>query len=65
MILVLIDAHSKWIEAFCTLNATSNAVIDKLRPLFATFGVPETIVSDNGTCFVSEEFKHFLVQKGI
>ena len=49
MILVLIDAHSKWIEAFCTLNATSNAVIAKLRPLFATFGVPETVVSVNDT----------------
>ena len=65
MILVLIDAHSKWIEAFCTQNATSNDVIAKLRPLFATFGVPETIVSDNGTCFVSEEFEHFLIQNGI
>ena len=64
---VLIDAHSKWIEAFyfCTLNATSNAVIAKLRPLFATFGVSETIVSDNGTCFVSEQFEQFLVPNGI
>ena len=65
MFLILIDAHSKWIEAFCTQKATSRVVIDALRPIFARFGIPETIVSDNGTPFVSEEFIHFLHQNGI
>ena len=36
MILVLIDAHSKWIEAVCTPSATSSAVIEELRTLFCT-----------------------------
>ena len=40
-------------------------VIDALRTVFARFGIPETIVSDNGTPFVSEEFIHFLQQNGI
>ncbi len=31
MYLILIDAHSKWIEAFCTPNATSQTVIEELR----------------------------------
>ena len=65
MYLILIDAHSKWIEAFCTSNATSQTVIGELRTLFAQFGLPETIVSDNGTCFVSSEFKAFLQSNGI
>ena len=65
MILVLIDAHSKWIEATCTQNATSAAVIDELRLWFARFGIPETIVSDNGTCFVSEEIEAFFRSNGI
>ena len=51
---ILIDAHSKWIEAVSTPQATSPAVMEELRPLFAKFGIPETIVSDNGTCFVSK-----------
>ena len=55
MILVLIDAHSKWIEAVCTPSATSSAVIEELRTLLAQFGIPETIVTDNGSCFVSAE----------
>ncbi len=65
MYLVLIDAHSKWVEAFCTPSSTSSAVIEELRPLFAKFGLPETIVTDNGTCFVSEEFEGFLAYNGI
>ena len=44
MFLILIDAHSKWIEAFCTQKATSRVVIDVLRTIFARFGIPETIV---------------------
>ena len=44
VILVLIDAHSKWVEAICTSNATSTAVIEELRTLFAQFGIPETVV---------------------
>ena len=65
MFLVLIDAHSKWIEAFCTPNATSSTVIEELRTTFARFGLPETVVTDNGTCFVSAEFEAFLEVNGI
>ena len=64
MFLVLIDAHSKWIEAICTPSATSDVVIQELRTLFAQFGLPETIVTDNGSCFVSEEFETFLKENG-
>jgi len=65
MLLVLIDAHSKWVEVFNTPSATSGAVITELRTTFARFGLPETIVTDNGTCFVSAEFEQFLQQNGI
>ncbi len=30
--LCALDAHSKWIEAFCTPSATSSSVIEELRP---------------------------------
>jgi len=65
MFLVLIDAHTKWIEVFHTATATSSAVISKLRTTFARFGIPETVVTDNGTCFVSAEFESFLRGNGI
>ena len=61
----MIDAHSKWIEVFRVSSSTSKVTIDKLRILFAQFGLPETIVTDHGSCFVSEEFEAFLNGNGI
>ena len=65
MFLVLIDAHSKWIETFVTSSSTSAVVIGELRSTFARFGLPEMIVTDNATCFRSEEFETFLEQNGV
>ena len=59
-ILVAIDAHSKWIEAVCTASTSSTCVIEELRSLFAQFRLPEMVVTDNGTGFVSHEFQEFL-----
>jgi len=65
MVLVTIDAHSKWIEAVHTTTATSAAVIEVCRERFAQFGLSETVVTDNGSCFVSSEFEAFLKVNGI
>ena len=65
MVLVVIDSHSKWMEAFPVYTATSQITIEKLRFLFSQFGLPETIVSDNAAYFLSDEFEGFLRQNGI
>ena len=64
-ILVIIDAHSKWIEAVCTPSTSSASVIEVIRTLFAQFGVPEMVVTDSGTGFVSSEFEQFLKSNGV
>ncbi|RLJ22796.1 hypothetical protein DJ031_00250 [bacterium endosymbiont of Escarpia laminata] len=65
MILVVVDAHSKWIEAYTTSGSTSAITISKLRWIFSSHGIPDVIVSDNATGFVSEEFESFCRHNGI
>ena len=65
MILVIVDSYSKWIEAHVVTTATATATINKLRLTFATHGLPDIIVSDNGANFTSEEFAAFMKSNGI
>ena len=62
--LVLVDAYSKWLEIMES-KITSEAAICCLQSVFATHGLPEIIVSDNGPTFISELFAAFLSQNGI
>lgn len=64
-VLIVVDAFSKWIEAVRVASATTTSTIIVLRRLFATHGIPETLVSDNGPKFVSEEFALFLSSNNI
>ena len=65
MFLLITDAHSKWMDIHCVNSATSSVTIDKMRSTFASHGLPEIVVSDNGSNFVSSEFKSFLQKNGI
>ena len=53
MFLLVVDAKSKWIEVFPMSSTTASMTILALRFLFATHGLPEVIVSDNGPQFVA------------
>ena len=59
MFLIVIDAHSKWMEVEMVNSATAQATVEHLRAIFARFGLPEVVVTDNGTCFTSSEFEEF------
>ena len=63
--LVVIDAYSKWIEIVPMKSTTSLKTIDVLRSLFASYGICEELVSDNGPQFISAEFATFVRANGI
>ena len=65
MFLITVDPYSKWIDAQIVSNSTSYMTIEHLRTLFATHGIPEVVVTDNGTPFTSTEFSDFTRKNGI
>ena len=65
MFLIVVDSHSKWLEIEVMSSVTSEATIEKLREMFARFGIPMQLVSDNGPQFTSREFAEFTKANGI
>ncbi|CAH8590406.1 unnamed protein product [Schistosoma haematobium] len=63
--LVCVDAYSKWPEIFPINQITSQQTIMKLRQLFSRFGVPDVLVTDNGTQFISSIFSDFCKRFGV
>lgn len=65
-VLVILDNFSKYVVVRPVRQATARVTIDTLKEyVFNYFGVPQKILSDNGSQFVSNEFKHFLDDLGI
>uniref|UniRef100_A0A7I4YY53 RNA-directed DNA polymerase n=1 Tax=Haemonchus contortus TaxID=6289 RepID=A0A7I4YY53_HAECO len=65
MYFVIVDAYSKWPEIVEMSSVTTSCTIRELRRLFAQFGNPQTLVTDNGTQFTSAEFDDFCTKNGI
>ncbi|KAL5459981.1 hypothetical protein EMCRGX_G033385 [Ephydatia muelleri] len=63
--LIVDDAYSKWLEVVPVVMTSSQQTIRELRHLFAIHGLPEIVVSDNGTAFSSTEFGCFMKHNGI
>ena len=64
-LLIVTDAHSKWVEIYLTGAINSTTTIEKSRCCFATHGLPNLFVSDTGSCFTSLEFAEFTRKNGI
>ena len=63
--MVIVDAHSKWLEVYPMKSITTSKTLEILRNLFAAYGLPYQIVSDNGPQFVSTEFETCMKTNGI
>ena len=65
MFLLLVDAHLKWPEIVEMSSTTADTTIAILRRVFAAYGLPVQLVSDNDPQFVSHEFADFLRANGV
>jgi hypothetical protein len=59
-ILTVIDHYSRYLEAIPLTNTSSLTIIKALTNYFARFGVPKSILSDNGSYLRSNLFVQFL-----
>ena len=59
MFLVVIVAYSKWIEIEMVKLATARNTIEYFCMMFARFGLPKLLVTDNRTFFTSSDFSEF------
>ena len=64
-LLTIIDYYSRYPEAFVLKSGTAREIMCKLRETFSRFGIPRSVVSDNGTVFVSKEISSFFAYLGI
>ena len=58
-LLVVVDYFSNFIEVIRVHNQTSTSLIKEFQNIYARFGVPDQLVTDNGPQFCTEEFRKF------
>jgi transposase InsO family protein len=57
--LVAVDKFTKWVEAKPLAKIGSKQVIDFIQDIIFHFGVPNSIITYNGTQFTGEKFLDF------
>lgn len=59
--LLVVDLNNKWPPS----RTSTCLMVSELDRMFAEFGTPEEMKSDNGPQFASQEFKAFCSEKGV
>jgi len=65
LLFIVVDGHSKWPDVRLVQRTTAEETCEVLRSQFATWGLPEKLISDNGPPFQSKEFATFLKHNGV
>jgi transposase InsO family protein len=60
-----VDKFSKWIEAVPVTNQEATTAVKFFESIVYRYGVPNNIITDNGTNFTSGEFQEFAKELGI
>jgi transposase InsO family protein len=60
-----LDKLTKWIKAKPTASITVAKAVEFIHEIMYRFGLPNNIITDNGTQFIVREFKDFCANAGI
>ena len=55
--LLVVDYYSRFVEVQKLTSTTSSSIITHLKAIFARFGIPVILVTENGPQFYSLEMK--------
>ena len=61
----MVDKFTKWIEAKPVKTAEARPAIDFISGVIHRYGVPHSIITDNGSNFTSDELKTWFANLGI
>jgi hypothetical protein len=65
-ILAITDYFTKWVEVIPMKSVTSKDVVNFIKEhVIHRFEIPQTITTDRGSVFISEEFRKFVADVGI
>ncbi|KYN12137.1 Pro-Pol polyprotein, partial [Trachymyrmex cornetzi] len=59
-VFLIVDAFTKYVKLYATKTTASKEAIKALYDYFINYSKPRIVVSDRGSCFISQEFKQFL-----
>ena len=61
--LKILEYYSDFVEVSELEDTTAQAIVEVLREKFIRYGVPDTVVSDNGPQYISQDFHNFSVRR--
>ena len=64
-LLVAVDKFTKWIEAVPITSSNATTTVNFIKSIIYRFGVPNNIITDNGTNFIAEELQSFYKEQDI
>jgi len=65
ILLTCIDLYSRYPEVYILSRGTTSEITRCLTDIFSRFGIPRSVLTDNGTSFVSKEMTEFFDKLGI
>jgi transposase InsO family protein len=60
-----VDKFTKWIKVMFATSITMAKAVEFIKEIMYRFGVPNNIITNNGTQFIAREFKDFCADSGI